>query len=181
MTRIEAGRIELSDEEFNPASVVRAAVNLIGPKADEKGLEMQVELPDSEIADVIGDPGRFKQIVLNLLTNAIKFTKKGKVRVALASRTAGNSEEIVLTVVDTGIGISLEDQTRIFDRFTQADSSTTRKAEGCGLGLAICKALVDAMKGKIQLTSTPGEGTRVRVSFKLRHAGSDAGAMRSLA
>lgn len=170
ITRLEGGRLELNAEEFDPASIVRAAVTLIRSKADEKGLDLQVALPEGETAIVIGDPGRFKQIVLNLLSNAVKFTKNGKVTVVLATKTAGNSEEIVFSVADTGIGIGQEDQARIFDRFTQADSSTTRVAEGSGLGLAICKGLVDAMQGTIQLTSTLGEGTKVRVHLNLPHA-----------
>lgn len=174
MGRIEAGGLAMSDEAFDPAAIVRAAVTLLRPKADEKGLAMRLALPDGEDAGVIGDPGCFKQVVLNLVSNAVKFTEKGEVAVALTRSGVGDLQELVLTVADTGIGISREDQQRIFDRFTQVDNSIRRKAQGSGLGLAICKALVDAMHGSIELTSALGEGTRVSVSLKLRRAGSAA-------
>jgi signal transduction histidine kinase len=174
MGRIEAGGLAMSDEAFDPATIVRAAVTLLRPKADEKGLAMRLELPDGEDAGVIGDPGCFKQVVLNLLSNAIKFTEKGEVAVTLTRSSAGDLQEFVLTVADTGIGIDHDDQQRIFDRFTQVDNSIRRKAQGSGLGLAICKALVDAMHGRIELTSALGEGTCVSVSLRLRRAGSGA-------
>jgi signal transduction histidine kinase len=174
MGRIEAGGLAMSDEAFDPATIVRAAVTLLRPKADEKGLAMRLELPDGEDAGVIGDPGCFKQVVLNLLSNAIKFTEKGEVAVTLTRSSAGDLQEFVLTVADTGIGINHDDQQRIFDRFTQVDNSIRRKAQGSGLGLAICKALVDAMHGRIELTSALGEGTCVSVSLRLRRAGSGA-------
>lgn len=174
MGRIEAGGLTMSDEAFDPAAIVRDAVTLLRPKADEKGLGMRIELPDGQHADVIGDPGCFKQVVLNLVSNAIKFTEAGEVAVALTRSVVGDLQELVLTVADTGIGIGREDQQRIFDRFTQVDNSIRRKAQGSGLGLAICKALVDAMHGRIELTSALGEGTRVSVSLKLRRAVSAA-------
>ena len=174
MGRIEAGGLAMSDEAFDPATIVRAAVTLLRPKADEKGLTMRLELPDGEDAGVIGDPGCFKQVVLNLLSNAIKFTEKGEIAVTLTRSSAGDLQEFVLTVADTGIGIDREDQQRIFDRFTQVDNSIRRKAQGSGLGLAICKALVDAMHGRIELASALGEGTCVSVSLRLRRAGSGA-------
>jgi signal transduction histidine kinase len=180
MGRIEAGGLELSEETFDPASVVRDAVTLIAPKADEKGLELRLALPD-ESAAVIGDAARFKQIVLNLLSNSVKFTNEGTVSVTLTGATVRDHEELVLVVADTGIGITRENQTRIFERFMQVDPSTKRKAQGSGLGLAICKALVDAMHGSIELISTPGVGTSVSISLNLRRAVSGTDTMMSVA
>ena len=113
---------------------------------------------------MIGDPLRIRQILSNLVNNAIKFTMAGEVRITAAVEGDG----LVFAVIDTGIGIDAEATTRIFEKFTQADSSTTRRFGGTGLGLSICRSLTELMGGSIDLESTPGVGSRFRVSIPLR-------------
>jgi CheY-like chemotaxis protein len=132
------------------------------PIAAEKGLRLELQvsaLPPS----MIGDPLRIRQILSNLVNNAIKFTMAGEVRITAAAGGDG----LVFDVIDTGIGIDSEAKARIFEKFTQADSSTTRRFGGTGLGLSICRSLTELMGGSIELESTPGAGSRFRVSIPL--------------
>ncbi len=175
VTRIESDRIELDCQPFDLCSVIRETVSLVDHKAKSKGLAVHVSLPENLHCRVIGDPVRVKQICLNLLDNAVKFTDTGSIGIASSARTVGDFEEIRLAVKDTGVGISKEDQTRVFSRFMQVDGSATRNSEGLGLGLPICQALAGAMGGQISLESTPGEGTEFVVSVKLRRAPENAG------
>jgi signal transduction histidine kinase/CheY-like chemotaxis protein/DNA-binding LacI/PurR family transcriptional regulator len=160
-SKIEAGKFSLEQTPFNLRECIDAAVDLLSPKAGVKGLEMLCHIPPDVPADLVGDPTRLRQIVLNLLGNALKFTEHGEVGVAV--QLLENSADGVLlefTVSDTGVGIAPEKQAEIFRPFTQADSSVTRKFGGTGLGLAISSHLVGLMGGRMALTSTPGEGSR---------------------
>jgi TMAO reductase system sensor TorS len=159
-SKLEAGRIELEDVSFSPGQVLGSAVSLFRARAGAKGLDLSVD-PSSEIPQwVQGDPTRLRQILLNLVGNAIKFTHRGSVQVMATHRVLdGSSLELHISVSDTGIGIRHEDQTKIFDRFCQANSTTARKFGGSGLGLTICKQLVELMDGKIGVESNVGQGS----------------------
>ena len=122
---------------------------------------------------MIGDPLRIRQILSNLVSNAMKFTKVGEVRVTAAVESAGDGATLVFMVIDTGIGIDAQAKARIFDKFTQADSSTTRRFGGAGLGLSICRGLVTLMGGSISLESTPGKGSKFLVSIPSRFTNVD--------
>src|ERR1043166_8359172 len=160
-SKIEAGKLKLEPIDFQLRQTLEDAVLTLGLRAPQKGLELachiETEVPDA----LIGDPGRMRQIVLNLLGNAIKFTERGEVvlRVGIKSRSE-DSVCLHCTVVDTGIGIPREKQGLIFDAFTQADNSTTRKYGGTGLGLAISAELVELMGGVIWVESEIGSGSR---------------------
>ena len=159
-SRIEAGRLELDVVDFSPGKTMESALHSLAAKAHEKGLELIHEM-DPGIPEVLsGDPGRLRQIVINLVGNAIKFTSRGEVRL-VAEIESINDESITIhfKVSDTGIGIPAEKQNLIFSAFTQADGSTTRKYGGAGLGLAISKQLVELMGGVIWVESEEGKGS----------------------
>lgn len=158
-SKLEAGMIEIENTEFNLAKVVREAAHIILPKAEAKGIELFVHLgrmPES----MMGDPTRIQQIVLNLLSNAVKFTNEGYVRLdAQALPDVSGRWRVRIAVTDTGIGISPQQASRIFDKYKQADSSTSRKYGGTGLGLTISRELAQLMQGDIQVESTLGMGS----------------------
>ena len=159
-SKIEAGRLELESIEFDLRECVGDTLKSLGLRAQQKGLELIGQIDPSVPDHVIGDPGRLRQIVINLVGNAIKFTERGEV-VATVSVERIESDALVLhfAVRDTGIGISPEQQRRIFEAFAQADSSTTRRYGGTGLGLSIATRLVELMKGRLWLESQPGIGS----------------------
>jgi PAS domain S-box-containing protein len=157
-SKIEAGKIELEQVPFDPAQSAREAVSLMACRAREKNLPLELSVTGTLPPGFRGDPARFRQIQLNLVGNAIKFTEHGRVAVELAP-AAKLAETIKVTVTDSGIGIPEEQRSRLFKKFTQADSSTTRKYGGTGLGLAISKRLVELMGGQIDAESTPGRGS----------------------
>src|SRR5712691_10315663 len=159
-SKIEAGRLELDPISFNLRDTLEETARALALWAHEKGLELLCDIK-SEVPDhIFGDPIRIRQIVVNLLGNAIKFTASGEValEVKLESRH-GDEMQLHFTVRDTGIGIPLEKQQLIFEAFSQADGSTTRKYGGTGLGLTISALLVKAMHGRIWVESVPGEGS----------------------
>jgi signal transduction histidine kinase/ActR/RegA family two-component response regulator len=157
-SKIEAGRVDLERVSFSPASVIDETVSILAQGARQKG----VALAGSAAAGVppwaVGDPHRLRQVLLNLSGNAVKFTERGRVDVR-ASVLAGDPPRLRFEVVDTGIGIAADVKARLFDRFTQADSSVARRFGGTGLGLAICKRLVELMGGAIGVDSTVGVGS----------------------
>ncbi|OGU02167.1 MAG: hypothetical protein A2X82_01395 [Geobacteraceae bacterium GWC2_55_20] len=159
-SKIEARRMGLEEVSFNLAEVMNELMPLLQAGADEKGLHLHCMIDPDVPAIVRGDPARLRQILLNLASNAVKFTEQGNVsvRVAVDSREA---QQLVLrfTVNDTGIGIAAEQLPLIFDPFTQADSSTTRRFGGTGLGLSISRQLVELMGGELDVTSREGEGS----------------------
>lgn len=164
-SKIEAGKIELEHVEFDLRDMVENVGTLLAPKAYQKGLEFVMLLPHDIPSRVKGDPGRLRQILINLVGNAIKFTEEGEivVRVSREGCSAGHSPEkarIRFDVEDTGIGIPHHRQSKIFEAFTQGDSSTTRKYGGTGLGLAITKRLCEAMGTLMTVESTPDEGSK---------------------
>ena len=158
-SKIEAGRLELESQPFDPRATVEKVVALLSPRADEKELRMAVTIDPHVPAAVSGDAGRLRQILINLLGNAIKFTDKGEVTLAVsASQPQEGRQRISFMVRDTGPGIAPEHQQRIFDSFSQLDASITRKYGGTGLGLAISKSLVEQMGGQVRVDSEPGHG-----------------------
>src|SRR5688572_10628007 len=159
-SKIEAGKLELENVDMDLRRTVEDVVELLAERAHVKGLELACSVPADLVTHVRGDPLRLGQILTNLLGNAIKFTEQGSVviRVASVEETAKNVT-MRFEVSDTGAGISLEAQSRIFDEFSQADGSTTRKHGGSGLGLAISKQLVEMMGGAINVESTLGTGS----------------------
>lgn len=160
-SKVESGKMELEDIQFNPEEIIHSAVNTITPLCQKKSIEINSYI-DPNIPDIItGDSERLRQILLNLLSNAAKFTEIGKIdiRASLVSSLEDTNAKIKITVKDTGIGISQDKQNVIFNSFTQADSSTTRKFGGTGLGLSITKKLVDLMDGTIEVVSEEGAGS----------------------
>ena len=159
-SKIEAGKLELENVDMDLRRTIEDVVDLLAERAHAKGLELACSIPADLVTDVRGDPLRLGQILTNLVGNAIKFTEQGSVviRVASTEQTA-KTLTMRFDVSDTGVGISLEAQSRIFDEFSQADGSTTRKHGGSGLGLAISKQLVEMMGGTIQVESAPGAGS----------------------
>jgi PAS domain S-box-containing protein len=158
-SKIQAGRLEFENLSFNLRNAVEDAAEILAQRAQDKGLEIACFIPDLSF-NLRGDPGRLRQILVNLLGNAIKFTQQGEivVRAEPVEETASHLS-IHFAVQDTGIGIPLERQAMIFNRFTQADGSTTRQYGGTGLGLTISKQLVEAMGGTIGVESAPRSGS----------------------
>jgi CheY-like chemotaxis protein len=152
---------------------VAAAVKLLSHRARQKGVDLRCMIEPGMPDPVIGDPGRLRQVLVNLMGNAIKFTERGSIDVLVDSvKRADDNLEVHIAVRDTGIGIAEEHQARVFEPFAQADGSATRKYGGTGLGLAICTRLVEAMKGRIWLESALGQGSTFHFTarFALRGA-----------
>src|SRR5262249_5805192 len=159
-SKIEAGRLELEALEFSPVDCIADAIKTLAMPAHTKGLELIYNVADAGPVRLIGDPGRPRQIVLNLTSNAIKFSApgEGEGTVTLASNS-GPSVVLHLYVRDTGIGIAADKQRTIFEAFTQADSSMARRYGGTGLGLTITARLAALMDGRIWVESVPGQGS----------------------
>jgi len=165
LSKIEAGRMILEKVPFYMRTVAEDCVKAQGAKATQKGVDLRFECT-GDLANVIGDPLRLRQIVSNLLSNAIKFTEKGSVQVHLGvSKTADGNVSMLLEVADTGSGIPTDKLPLIFEKFTQADSSISRKYGGTGLGLAITKRLVELQGGTIRVESRPGQGSTFTVEI----------------
>jgi signal transduction histidine kinase/CheY-like chemotaxis protein/HPt (histidine-containing phosphotransfer) domain-containing protein len=171
-SKIESGQLELEAVDFNLADVVEDAVSMFAQQAESKGLELAAEfIPSDAPLALCGDPLRLRQVITNLISNAIKFTEHGEVvvRVTQQHLDAG-SVTLSICVEDTGIGIAPEAQAKIFDRFGQADSSTTRKYGGTGLGLAICKRLIGLMDGRLRVESGCDAGSKFFAEVSLPRA-----------
>ena len=168
-SKIEAGKMTFEKVPFDLRETVKHSVELLAPRARDKGLALNCSIPPNVQTQLVGDPSRLRQILLNLLSNAVKFTEQGEVSLEI-KQLDETSEDVGLSfsVRDTGIGISEENQKKLFQSFNQADASTTRRFGGTGLGLAICRKLVELMSGSLTLTSNPGQGSTF--SFTLRYA-----------
>ena len=168
-SKIESGRMELEQAPLQLRQCVERALDLLAPKAAEKGLNLACELAADVPAWVLGDYVRVRQVLLNLLGNAIKFTERGEIVVSARVTPAGPSARcaVEFTVRDTGIGIAAAAQGRLFQSFSQVDASTTRRFGGTGLGLAISKSLVELMGGRIWVESRVGEGTAIHYVLPL--------------
>lgn len=160
ISKIEAGRLEIESIPFDIRSMIEGAVILFDAKAKEKDLELNMLISSSIPQYVIGDPTKLRQILCNLISNAVKFTGSGEVFVeASLNKETDKTAEISFAVKDTGIGMAAQEIDKLFRPFSQADSSATRKYGGTGLGLAICKRLVEMMGGEISVKSEVGKGT----------------------
>ncbi len=157
-SKLDAGRVELSLEPTQPAAVIEAVAKLLRPQAEAKGLTLQVQAENLP-AWVLTDPVRLRQCLFNLIGNAVKFTAEGSVTVRASDRDSPSGPRLRFEVQDTGIGISQEAQAKLFQRFQQADASTTRRFGGPGLGLAITRKLVELLEGEVDVRSAPGEGS----------------------
>ena len=167
-SKIEAGQIELESVPFDLRSLIAEVVSMLGPVAGEKGVHVEIDDGDGSLPGLSGDPVRIRQILVNLVGNAIKFSPEGRVviRVRVDSREGG-SNDIRIAVEDDGIGIAPENRERIFERFSQAEESTTRSFGGTGLGLAICQRLVELMGGRIGVESELGRGSTFWIELEL--------------
>jgi CheY-like chemotaxis protein/anti-sigma regulatory factor (Ser/Thr protein kinase) len=145
---------------FRPRRLVTELVELFRPEAEQRGNALTASIDDDVPDTVVGDPGRLRQILANLVSNAVKFTHGGSVTIRMAAETADSAVELRLDVEDTGIGMTQAQLERVFDPFRQADASTTRDYGGTGLGLTIARQLAAALDGQVHATSTPGVGSR---------------------
>jgi len=167
VSKIEAGKLELEETEFALPQLLADVLDMFAQQAASKGIELASLLPTNIPERVIGDPERLRQVFVNLVSNALKFTEKGSVTLRCRSqKTSPNHERIRFAVEDTGVGIEPAERERLFEAFTQADSSTTRKHGGTGLGLNITRQLVGLMGGNIRVDSEPGEGTAFYVTIE---------------
>jgi signal transduction histidine kinase len=168
-SKIEAGKMTFEKVPFDLRETVKHSVELLAPRAQAKGIALKSSLPPNVQTQLVGDPSRLRQILLNLLSNAVKFTEQGEVALEIKQLDeTGEDVGLSFSIRDTGIGISEENQKKLFQSFNQADSSTNRRFGGTGLGLAICRKLVELMNGSLTLTSKPGQGSTF--SFTLRYA-----------
>ena len=159
-SKIEAGKLSLERIPFDPRLAIEESLEILAERASSKGLNLASLFHADVPRMLMGDPGRLRQIVMNLVGNAIKFTEQGEVVIQVALETQTERDATIrITVSDSGIGITEDVQQRLFQSFSQADASTTRKYGGTGLGLAICKRLVELMQGSIGVTSRPGYGS----------------------
>ena len=158
-SKIEAGRLDLESIDINIQSLVEDTIDAVALRAAQKRLELLVDIDPATPRAFRGDPMRLRQILLNLFSNAIKFTERGEVTLSLSAAAVGGKTQLLFAVRDTGIGISADRVNNLFAPFIQADSSTTRRFGGTGLGLSISKRLVEAMGGTIEVSSVPGQGS----------------------
>lgn len=161
VSRIEAGKLPIENYAFRTESLITEVINLIVPITEQKHLPLYKDIPEHLPPMLEGDADRIKQVLLNLLNNAIKFTETGSITLKIEiNHLDQQNAHLTFNVIDTGIGLSEEQQRRIFQPFTQADSSTTRRYGGTGLGLTICRHLVELMGGEIHCESQLGQGSR---------------------
>ena len=171
VSKIEAGRLTLDTAAFSLRDTVEEAVKLFAPRAHEKGLELACHILPDVPDSLLGDAGRLRQVLVNLVGNAVKFTNRGDVIVEVAVVSAGDEVVLHFSVSDTGIGIPQDKQWQIFGAFVQADASTTRRFGGTGLGLTISAHLVEMMGGRIWVTSEEAKGSRFQFNAHFgRHA-----------
>ncbi|MBT9541300.1 ATP-binding protein [Thiobacillus sp.] len=166
-SKIEAGKLEIEQVAFSPVALVQGVVALFQARALEKNLNLKLTLPATAPAALLGDPTRIRQILLNLVDNAIKFTHAGEIELTVNFEAVDGLIDCRFTVQDHGIGMSTETQSRLFQAFSQADSSTTRRFGGTGLGLAVSSQLAQLMAGQLSVESTPGQGSRFALALKL--------------
>ena len=168
LSKIEAGKMELENAPFQLRDRLQSIMTVFSVRADEKGVELAFEVSPDMPDLLIGDHGRLRQVIMNLLGNAIKFTESGQIHTRIESaRQDKDTVEVLVSVRDTGIGIPLDKQERIFEAFTQVDGSSTRQFGGTGLGLSISRQLVDLMHGSMGLESTEGVGSRFYFTVKM--------------
>lgn len=177
-SKIEAGKLDIEEIEFSSSSLFENLLGNLTTRAQKTNINIRFEAPPDLPANFVGDPLRICQVLLNLCNNAIKFTQRGSVTVRISTQTdehctaqntgnTGNTTYLIAEVIDTGIGMNKEQLGNIFESFTQADGSTSRKFGGTGLGLSIVKELVKLMHGSIEATSKPNEGSHFTAKFRM--------------
>jgi CheY-like chemotaxis protein/nitrogen-specific signal transduction histidine kinase len=170
-SRIESGKLTLESIAFDLKEVVNRSVQILRLAAQGKNLELIAKIDPELPSSLSGDPGRLQQVLINLLGNAVKFTEKGSVELELKSQPLGDGRyQVLISVTDTGIGITPEQEQRIFQACTQADASTTRRFGGTGLGLSISAQLVRMMGGTLKVTSKPGLGSTFSFALEMQAA-----------
>jgi signal transduction histidine kinase len=167
ISQIEAGKLELKEAPFDFSAMARDVVRLLEVRAGDKGIAVSLDIDEDAPSRLIGDEGRIRQILVNLIGNAVKFTEKGRVDVRISGSTLGENAQVSVSVADTGVGIPREKLASIFEKFEQVDNSRSRRYEGAGLGLAITKQLVSLMGGTIRVDSVVGRGAVFRVELAL--------------
>ena len=168
-SKVEAGKMDLVEDEYSVIEEMQDTINLVKIAAEQKGLQFKISLADNIPDKLYGDAGRIRQVLINILNNAIKFTKEGYISLDVTGQyVASDVIDLKLVVEDTGMGIKEEDLTAIFESFRQLDMNRNRQSEGTGLGLAITKQLIALMNGDIQVESEYGKGTRFTVHIKQR-------------
>jgi PAS domain S-box-containing protein len=169
ISKIEAGKVTLETIAFDIENLSKHAITMLSPKAEEKGLEITCEIDKDISHSLMGDPYRINQVLINMLSNAIKFTEAGHIHFAarLVGQT-GDLQKILITVEDTGVGISDDYLSTIFNKFTQEDETVVRKFGGTGLGMSITKQLMELMGGSIDIVSKKNVGTTIRLTFELK-------------
>lgn len=167
LSRIDAGRVELAGIDFALGDVVASVVALFGPPASERGIDLSYQIDMPVLTVIRGDPWRLRQILSNLVSNAIKFTERGSVQIRVGLLEAEDGRKVLFEVEDTGIGIEPAALDRVFDSFVQADAETSRRFGGAGLGLAIARRLARLMRGDISVHSVIGQGSAFRLSMAL--------------
>lgn len=169
LAKLESNKIELEEITFNLYDIIERSIKPFSVKINEKKLKLEVIIDSDVPFFVIGDPTRLTQVIMNLMSNAIKFTNEGKIllKISIDNNYIINNK-IIFVVEDTGIGMTEEAINKIFKPFTQADKSITRNFGGTGLGLAICKELVEIMGGEIKVKSYKGRGTKFTFTVKLK-------------
>ena len=171
LSKIEAGKLQLEALDFSPAEVLQDVLKLVSGRARSKGLTVTADVSQEAHGQLRGDPVRLRQVLLNLVSNAIKFTERGEVavKVSVAARSE-QGVQLLFEVRDTGIGLTADAQARLFQPFVQADGSITRKYGGTGLGLAICKQLIEMMDGRVGVDSQPDQGSRFWFTARFQRA-----------
>ncbi|WP_427977609.1 ATP-binding protein [Agarivorans sp.] len=161
LSKIESGKLEINLQRFSPRPLIETLIQTCALKAYEKGVNVVVDTSDIDHSRLYSDPNRIKQILNNLMSNAIKFTQQGEIKIIAATQELdSNTVRLSVEVIDSGIGIAVENQHRLFQRFSQEGSDTAVKFGGTGLGLSICRELCELMNGKIDFESNSGEGSR---------------------
>ncbi|MCB1984959.1 MAG: response regulator [Burkholderiales bacterium] len=171
-SKIESGHLQLETIDFSLVKLIEDTIVMFSQQADEKGLELAAQfMPPDKVFQFSGDSFRLRQVIVNLLSNAIKFTSQGEIVVRTRILNESEFESVIsISVEDTGLGIDPLQQENIFKHFTQADGSTTRQYGGTGLGLTICKSLIELMDGSIAVESALGRGTKFTINLKLKKA-----------
>lgn len=182
LSKIEAGKLELEIIDFDLHAVVYETAHILSPRVQAKQLELIVDVPPGAAQHVRGDPSRLRQVLLNLLGNAVKFTEAGQVTLTVSELVRSETTcTLRFAVTDTGIGIPEDRQGQLFEAFTQADTSTTRRFGGTGLGLAISRRLVEAMSGRVGFSSVAGKGSTFWFELELEQRPSPTASERELA
>ena len=167
-TRIESGKMNIKHTQFDIVAIITETVEFLKNQANEKHLTIHIDTLEAPDYELLGDPGRIRQILTNLVGNAIKFTGKGSITVRLKSDSIGeNTNQVLIEVIDTGIGVPEDAHAQIFEVFEQVDDSTTRRADGAGLGLAISKQLVEMMHGEIGIKNNSDTGVGSTFWFQI--------------